>query len=62
MDDTKQALLDLEIVNDYIGTSLLDEKMRWWITKYKHHTGWYLRMQLNSGKFIICNRLGARII
>ena len=62
MNDTKQALKDLEIVNDYVGTSLLDEKLSWWSNKYKHHVGWYLRFQLNSNKFVVCNRLGARIM
>lgn len=61
MEDIQQALLDLEEVNKFVGTSLIDEKLRWWIYKYKHHKGWYPRFQLNSNKFVICNRLGARL-
>lgn len=62
MDDTKQALKDLDFVNQFVGTRFIDEKLKWWNTKYKHHTGWYLRFQLNSNKFVVCNRLGARIL
>lgn len=62
MVDRVQALKDLEIVNKYVGTNLIDEKLKWWNNKYKHHTEWYLRFQLNSNKFVVCNRLGARIL
>lgn len=61
MTDTQQALLDLEEVNKFVGTNLIDEKLKWWNKKYKHYTGWYLRFQLNSNKFIITNRLGVRL-
>lgn len=61
MTDIQQALLDLEEVNRFVGTILIDEKIGWWVNKYKEHTGWYLKFQLNSNKFIIVNRLGARL-
>lgn len=62
MDEVRQqALKDLEVVNDYVGTSLLDEKLRWWAERYKNNKTWYLRFQLNSNKFVVVNRLGARI-
>lgn len=62
MVDRVQALKDLDFVNKFVGTNLIDEKLKWWSNKYKHHTGWYLRFQLNSNKFVVCNRLGARIL
>lgn len=61
MVDRVQALKDLDFVNKFVGTNLIDEKLKWWSNKYKHHTGWYLRFQLNSNKFVVCNRLGARL-
>ena len=62
MVDRVQALKDLDFVNKFVGTNLIDEKLTWRSNKYKHHTGWYLRFQLNSNKFVVCNRLGARIL
>lgn len=57
--DNKQILIDLEAVNNYIGTSEIDNKLREFTKKYPNFK---LDFGLNTNKFYVCNNKGMRII
>ena len=57
--DDKQILLDLEAVNNYVGTSEIDNKLREFTKKYPNLK---LDFGLNTNKFYVCDNKGMRII
>lgn len=57
--DENQILIDLEQVNKYVGTSKIDDKLREFTNKYPNL---HINFGLNTNKFYISDRFGAKVM
>lgn len=57
--DEASILIDLEAVNKYVGTPQIDDKLREFTNKYPNLK---LDFGLNTNKFYVCDRFGARVL
>ena len=59
MTKDEKMLEDLQYVNKFVGTNLIDKYLRLFCQKYKHVS---LGFGLNKKEYYICDRFGARVM